>query len=178
MGIENTSINEKQSKTVRMTVNGESCEFVVGVDLDESETLAHFLREHLGLTGLKVACDEGACGACTVIMDGRAVFSCMSLAIEADGHEILTVESLKLDDPLVQAFADQSEPGYGTAMQCGYCTPGFVMNAKVLLKNNPEPTTNEIKESISGHICRCGCYSAIEKAIQHAAEKCRGGENL
>lgn len=177
MGIENADNNEKQNKTVRMTVNDEIYEFVVGIDLTESETLAHFLREHLGLTGLKVACDEGSCGACTVIMDGRAVFSCMLLAIEADGHEIKTIESLKLDDPLIQSFADQSEPGYGTAMQCGYCTPGFVMNAKVLLKNNPEPTDEEIKESISGHICRCGCYPAIEKAIQHAAEKYRGGEN-
>ncbi len=129
------------------------------------------LRDKLGLTGLKVVCDEGACGACTVIMDGKAILSCMTLAVEADGHDILTIEGLEKDDPVVESFAEQSEPGYGTALQCGYCTPGFVMAAKALLMENPNPTLEEIKEALAGNLCRCGCYAAIAMAVLHAAGK-------
>jgi len=165
------------SRAIRLRVNQVWYEFVVDRDIQPTETLAHVLRERLGLTGLKVSCDEGACGACTVIMDGRAVLSCMTLAVEADGHDILTIEGLAEDDPVVVAFAEQSEPGYGTAMQCGYCTPGFVMTAKALLDANPNPTLDEIKEALSGNICRCGCYTAIAQAVLHASEKIskRGG---
>jgi len=125
----------------------------------------------LGLTGLKVACDEGACGACTVLLDGQPILSCMTLAVEVDGHEVLTIEGLPEDDPVIKAFAEQCEPGYGTALQCGFCTPGFIMAAKALLIENPAPTLDEVKEALSGNLCRCGCYAAIAQAVMHAAEE-------
>lgn len=156
---------------IQIKVNGTWHEFEVGRDVTPTMTLSYFLREKLGYTGLKVACDEGACGACTIIMDGRAVLSCMLLAVEADGHDILTIEGLPDDDPVVQAFAEQCEPGYGTAMQCGICTPGFVMTARAFLNENPTPTLEEVKEALSGNLCRCGCYAAIAQAVMHAAEK-------
>jgi len=165
------------SRAIKLRVNRVWHEFVLERDIQPTETLAHVLRERLGFTGLKVSCDEGACGACTVIMDGKAVLSCMILAVEADGHDILTIEGLPEDDPVVVAFAEQCEPGYGTAMQCGYCTPGFVMTAKALLDANPTPTLDEVKEALSGNVCRCGCYTAIAQAVLHASEKIstRGG---
>ncbi len=156
---------------VVLRVNGRDHELQLGRDLDASMTLSYVLRDRLGFTGLKVACDEGACGGCTVLLDGKAVLSCMVLAVEAEGHEILTIEGLPKDDPVIQAFAEQSEPGYGTALQCGFCTPGFVMTAKALLAENPRPTLSEIKEGLSGNICRCGCYAGIAQAVLHAAEK-------
>jgi carbon-monoxide dehydrogenase small subunit len=140
-------------------------------EITPTMTLSYLLREKLGFTGLKVSCDEGGCGACTVVMDGKAILSCMMLAVEADGHEILTIEGLKKDDPIVEAFAEQCEPGYGTALQCGICTPGFVMSTKALLDENPAPSMGEIKEALSGHICRCGCYAGIAQAVTHASEK-------
>jgi len=165
---------EGEFHKIKIKVNGTVYEFVVDYDIKPWHTLAYVLREKLGLTGLKTGCDEGACGACTVIMDGKAVLSCMTLAVEADGGEILTIEGLSAKDPVIQAFAEQCEPGYGTAMQCGYCTPGFVMASKALLSENPNPTVEEIKEALSGNICRCGCYPAIVKAVLHAAERMRG----
>jgi aerobic-type carbon monoxide dehydrogenase small subunit (CoxS/CutS family) len=164
-------------RTVELTVNGRRHTFLVPRDLRPETTLSYLLREQLGLTGLKVSCDEGACGACTVLLDGRAVLSCMILAVEADGHEITTIEGLPKDDPVVQAFAEQCEPGYGTALQCGYCTPGFVMASVALLRENPRPTLAEVKEALSGNICRCGCYAGIAQAVMHAADKlaARGG---
>jgi len=160
-----------------MRINGEQREFEIGRDLLPTTTLSAFLREHLGCTGLKISCDEGACGACTIIMDGKAVLSCMLLAVEADGHDVLTIEGLPEDDPVIEAFAEQCEPGHGTALQCGYCTPGFVMTARALLNENPSPTLEEVKEALSGNLCRCGCYAGIVKAVGHAAEKiaARGG---
>jgi carbon-monoxide dehydrogenase small subunit len=157
--------------TITLRVNGALHDFEVGRDVQTSDTLAHVLRERLGLTGLKVACDEGACGACTVIMDGDAVLSCMILAVDANGQDILTIEGLPEDDPVVAAFAEQCEPGYGTALQCGFCTPGFVMTATALLRENPSPTLEEVKEALSGNLCRCGCYGAIAQAVLRAAEK-------
>jgi carbon-monoxide dehydrogenase small subunit len=161
----------EQRALIRIRINGEWHDFEVERDIQPSDSLAHLLREKLGLTGLKVACDEGSCGACTVIMDGRAVLSCMTLGVEANGHEVLTIEGLEEDDPVVEAFAEQSEPGYGTALQCGHCTPGFVMAAKALLDVNPKPTLDEVKEALSGNICRCGCYAAIAQAVLHASQK-------
>jgi carbon-monoxide dehydrogenase small subunit len=160
-----------ETSVVRIKINGTWHGFEVGDDIQPSDTLAYVLRERLGLTGLKVACDEGACGACTVIMDGEAILSCMTLAVEADGHEVLTIESLEKDDPVVEAFAEQCEPGYGTALQCGFCTPGFVMTAKAFLGENPHPTLEEVKEALSGNLCRCGCYAAIAQAVLRAADK-------
>jgi carbon-monoxide dehydrogenase small subunit len=160
-----------QSSDIRIKINGNWRNFELDRDITPAMTLSFLLREKLGFTGLKVSCDEGGCGACTVIMDGKAILSCMMLAVEANGHEILTIEGLAKDDPVVEAFAEQSEPGYGTALQCGICTPGFVMGTKALLNENPIPTMAEIKEALSGHICRCGCYAAIAQAVTHASEK-------
>jgi carbon-monoxide dehydrogenase small subunit len=156
-----------------MTVNGREQRFVVGHDLTGSETLAEVLRERLGLVGLKIACDQGACGACTVIMDGKAVLSCMTLAVEADGHDILTIEGLPDDDPVVRAFACQCEPGHGTALQCGFCTPGAVMTARAFLNENPDPTLDEVREALAGNLCRCGCYQGIAQAVLAAAAEMR-----
>ena len=160
-----------QSPGIRIRVNGLWRDFALGGDLSASTTLAYLLRERLGFTGLKVSCDEGACGACTVLRDGKAVLSCMLLAVEADGHDILTIEGLAEDDPVVEAFAEQSEPGYGTALQCGFCTPGFVMTAKALLNENPSPTLAEVKDALAGNICRCGCYAGIAQAVLRASSK-------
>jgi carbon-monoxide dehydrogenase small subunit len=156
--------------TITVRINGRPHLLVLGRDVEPSETLAYLLKERLGLTGLKVSCDEGACGACTVIMDGKAVLSCMMLAVEADGHDIVTIEGVPDDDPVVQAFVHQCEPGHGTALQCGYCTPGFVLTAKAFLDDNPRPTLAEVKEALSGNICRCGCYAAIAQAVLRASE--------
>jgi aerobic-type carbon monoxide dehydrogenase small subunit (CoxS/CutS family) len=161
----------KVKKNVKINVNGTWHSFEIGRDIEPSETLSHVLRERLGLTGVKVACDQGACGACTVVIDGGAVLSCMTLAVEVDGHNVLTIEGLEKDDPVVEAFATQCEPGYGTAMQCGYCTPGFIMTAKALLDQEPNPTLDEVKDALSGNLCRCGTYPAVIQAVLHAAEK-------
>lgn len=160
-------------RVYRLRVNGRTHDLVEGRDIEVWMTLGHLLRESLGLTGLKLACGEGACGACTVIMDGKAVLSCMVLAVEAEGHDILTIEGLDADDPVVGAFAEQCEPGYGTALQCGYCTPGFVMTARALLDHNPRPTLEEVGEALGSNICRCGCYAGIARAVLHAAEGVR-----
>lgn len=162
---------------INITINGRVHTFHPGREIEATMTLSHLLRERVGLTGLKVSCDEGACGGCTVLMDGRAVLSCMILAVEAGGHEIETIEGLPPDDPVVEAFAEQCEPGHGTALQCGYCTPGFVMASVALLRENPTPTLDEIKEALSGNLCRCGCYAGIAQAVLHASQKiaARGG---
>lgn len=155
---------------VRIKINGKWYEFRLGIDIEPHHTLAHVLREKLGLTGTKVSCDTGECGACTVLVDGKATLSCMTVALSVDGHEVTTVEGLEKEDPVVMAFADQCEPGYGTAMQCGYCTPGFVMSAKGLLNENPDPTAAEIRHALSGNLCRCGTYPAVVQSVLHAAE--------
>jgi len=159
---------------IRPRINGEWRDILVGHDIRPADTLAHLLKEKLGYTGLKVSCDEGACGACTVLLDGKAVLSCMMLAVEADGREVTTIEGLAADDPVVTAFAEQSEPGHGTALQCGYCTPGFVMTAKGFLAENPDPTAQQIREGLSNNLCRCGCYQAIVQAVLRAAAVMRG----
>jgi aerobic carbon-monoxide dehydrogenase small subunit len=168
LGISPESLSNEK---ISIRINGEWREFELGRDLEPSTTLSAFLREHLGYTGLKVSCDEGACGACTVLMDGKAVLSCMLLAVEANGRDLLTIEGLPKDDPVIEAFAEQSEPGHGTALQCGYCTPGFIMTTRALLNENPTPTLDEVKEALSGNLCRCGCYAGIAMAVLHASEK-------
>jgi carbon-monoxide dehydrogenase small subunit len=150
------------SKQVSVTVNGALEEREVEV----RRLLVHFIRDDLGLTGTHIGCDTGNCGACTVLLDGAAVKSCMLLAVQADGATIETVESLSADgelDPLQQAFSDHH------ALQCGYCTPGMLMSAKHLLDHNPEPTENEIRRAIQGNICRCTGYVNIVEAIAAAA---------
>ena len=162
---------------ISLTVNGARHDVVLPGETAVETTLAAVLRDRLGLTGLKVACDDGACGTCTVIMDGEAVLSCMVLAVEAEGHEIVTIEGLPADDPVIDAFACQCEPGHGTALQCGFCTPGAVMTAKAFLAHNPDPTLDEVREAMAGNLCRCGCYQGIAEAVLAAARATPTGED-
>jgi len=155
---------------LNICINGIWKSFVIGVDIEPQKTLAYLLREKLGLLGTHVSCDTGECGACTVLVDGKAALACMTLALTMEGHEVTTIDGLAKDDPLIVAFAQQCEPGYGTTMQCGYCTPGFIMSAKSLLNENPDPTPEEIKHALSGNLCRCGTYGAIEQAVLKAAK--------
>ena len=130
--------------------------------------LLDFLREDLGLTGTKKGCEEGECGACTLLMDGKTVLSCLIPAVKANGAEILTVEGMAEGDslhPIQQAFWEEG------AVQCGYCTPGMLLSAKALLDENSEPAVEEVKEAISGNLCRCTGYGRIVRAIQVASEK-------
>jgi aerobic carbon-monoxide dehydrogenase small subunit len=161
------------TRSVGFTVNGQYQELKVGSDPHEispSHTLSWTLRETLGLTGTKVSCDQGACGCCTVIMDGKAVLSCKVLTIECDGKTITTIEGLKDPktgalDPLQQIFMEH------TAFQCGYCTPGMIMTAKAFLEENPHPTEAEVKEALSGNFCRCISHYQVIRAVMAAAEK-------
>ena len=162
------------TNAIRLNINGREYKLIPGRDFDPWDTLSTVLRERLGFTGVRVSCEQGACGACTILLNGRSVLSCMMLAADVtEGSEIITIEGLSGNDPVVRAFAEESDPGYGTAMQCGLCTPGFVLEAKGLLDENPDPTQEEIKEALSGHICRCGCYQGISHAVEKAACACR-----
>ncbi|HWR09919.1 (2Fe-2S)-binding protein [Sporomusa sp.] len=143
------------------------------LDVEPQERLVDLLRLRLKLTGVKEGCSEGECGACTVIMDGEAVNSCMVLAYQARNTEILTIEGLASNgglDPVQQAFAENG------AIQCGYCTPGMVMSTKALLLKNPKPTETEIKEALAGNLCRCTGYVNILKAVKAAADMVNGGQ--
>ena len=165
---EGRSAEQPPSSTIALRVNGQRHELVVGRDFWPGASLAEVLRECLGLTGVKIACDQGACGACTVIMDKRPVLSCMVLAAQTDGADILTVEGLAADDPLIVAFATESQPGHGTAIQCGYCTPGMILAAKALLLRVAHPTAEQVVAALAGNICRCGCYEGIVDAVVRA----------
>jgi carbon-monoxide dehydrogenase small subunit len=157
-------------KNISLTVNGKPYELMLGKDVSPDHTLAYTLRETLGYTGTKIACDHGSCGACTVLMDGEAVLSCITLTVECDGKNITTIEGLEDAEtgklhPLQQAFIDN------TAFQCGFCTPGIIMSAKALLDKNPSPTEEEIKQELAGHYCRCGSHYLVIKAILKVAGK-------
>jgi len=150
-------------KTVTITVNGETYER----EVDARRLLIHFLRDDLDLTGSHIGCDTGNCGACSVLVDGVLVKSCMMLAIQADGSTIETVEGLAQDGELTglqQAFSDHH------ALQCGYCTPGMLMSATALLRGNAHPNEEQIRKAIQGNICRCTGYVNIVEAIKAAAE--------
>jgi carbon-monoxide dehydrogenase small subunit len=152
---------------MQFKVNGEE----YSVQVDTRRTLLEVLRETLGLTGTKEMCNKGDCGGCTVIMDGKPVLSCLILAIESQGRDIMTIEGLAKGyelHPIQKAFVDSG------AIQCGYCTPGFIMSAKALLDKTPNPTEDEVKEGIANNICRCTGYVQIVEAIQKAA-KAMGG---
>jgi carbon-monoxide dehydrogenase small subunit len=169
-----TIFKEKEWKTmnkasVSFTVNDYEYTFLIGNDIKTEDTLAYVLREKLGLTGVRVSCEQGACGACTVLVDGRSALSCMMLAVEADKCNIQTIEYFDGSDEVVNSFIETCEPGYGTTMQCGFCTPGFVLEAHSILNQNPHPTKEEIKDGLSGHICRCGCYKGIAYAVEKVA---------
>lgn len=152
---------------IKIRVN--SIEYRVSVSTDRM--LLDLLREDLELTGTKKGCEEGECGACTIIMNGKAVLSCLIPALKADGAEILTIEGMAAKENrlhlLQQAFWEAG------AVQCGYCTPGMLLSAKALLDENPEPLIEEVKEAISGNLCRCTGYSKIIRAIQMASDKMR-----
>ncbi|HLM49439.1 MAG TPA: (2Fe-2S)-binding protein [Solirubrobacteraceae bacterium] len=148
---------------VTMTVNGE--EFTR--EIEPRLLLTHFLRDTLGLTGTHWGCDTSNCGTCVVLMDGEPVKSCTVLAAMASGHEIRTVESLEVDgrlDPIQQGFMEEH------GLQCGFCTPGMMLTARALLDENPDPTDHEIREAISGQICRCTGYATIVRSIRWAAD--------
>jgi aerobic-type carbon monoxide dehydrogenase small subunit (CoxS/CutS family) len=147
------------SKRITVTVNGEVIEY----DVEARRLLVHFLRDDLDLTGTHVGCDTGNCGACSVLYNGQLAKSCMLLAIQADGATVETVESLARDGeltPLQQSFSDHH------ALQCGYCTPGMLMSATALLRENPNPSEDEIRKAIQGNICRCTGYVNIVEAIK------------
>ncbi len=153
---------EARTYPLTMTVNGHS----VTVEIDVDELLVDVLRDRLGLIGTKVGCNEGECGACTVIMDGDPVLSCLIPALRAEGRQIITIEGLGDGDtlhPLQQAFVEHG------AVQCGYCIPGFIMSAKALLDVNPHPNREQIKEAIAGNLCRCTGYVKIIEAIEAVA---------
>jgi carbon-monoxide dehydrogenase small subunit len=157
---------EDQSVLLAMVVNGKSVEVQIAPD----ELLVDVLRDRLGLTGTKVGCNEGECGACTVIMEGQAVLSCLIPAMRAQGKQITTIEGLSDGDslhPLQQAFVEHG------AVQCGYCIPGFIMSAKALLDRNAHPTRDEIKEAVAGNLCRCTGYVKILEAIESVAKQDR-----
>lgn len=153
---------------VNLCVNGKVHALTVGApwaEVDVTDTLSHTLRETLGLTGTKVSCDRGACGCCTVLVDGEAMLSCMLLTVELDGRHIVTIEGLADPqtgalDPLQQSFIDH------TAFQCGYCTPGILMSAKALLLSNPRPSGDDVREALSGNFCRCITHYHVLEAVE------------
>lgn len=153
-------------RSIELTVNGETH----NVFVEPWWTLKDVLREQLGLTGTKTGCEEGDCGACTVIMEGKAVNSCLVLAVEARDKAVTTIEGLAGPDglhPLQEAFIE-----YG-AFQCGYCTPGVLMSAQALLDENPNPSIGQIREALAGNLCRCTGYIKIEQAVLAAAGRLR-----
>jgi aerobic-type carbon monoxide dehydrogenase small subunit (CoxS/CutS family) len=148
--------------TIRLTLNGADRR----VEVEDRWTLVELLRDHLGLTGTKIGCDRGECGACTVLLDGRPVYSCSNLAVWADGRDIRTVEGLAQNgrlDPLQQAFIDHDAP------QCGFCTSGQLMCAKGLLNRNPHPTADEVRAGMTGNLCRCAGYNHYVEAVLAAS---------
>jgi len=154
-----------------LRVNGAQYE----VKAAATATLAEVLREDLGLTGTKMMCNEGECGACTVLINGKPTLSCMTLAIDAQDKEILTIEGLADPTtgqlhPIQEAFVERS------GMQCGVCTPGMILTAKALLDENPRPTEEDVRSALSGNLCRCGNYRRIAECVLDAAEKMRTGE--
>ncbi len=151
-------------ETLGVTVNGEHVESLI----DPKTTLQNFLHDTLGLIGTKEGCGSGMCGCCTVLVDGKAVKSCLILALQVRGKTVLTIEGLAQGetlDPLQTAFIENG------ALQCGYCTPGMVMSGKALLEEHPNPSEQEIRQALSGNLCRCTGYNKIVKAVLSASEK-------
>ena len=151
------------------TINGEA----ITAEVDPSISLAQFLRDNLYLTGTKIGCGKGECGACTIIMDGKSVTSCIIPVLRAEGAVIQTIEGVARNGklhPLQEEFINQG------AVQCGFCTPGMIMSAKALLDENPEPKKEEIREALGGNICRCTGYVNIERAVEAAAQRIQKGE--
>lgn len=149
---------------IKLKVNGKIHE----VEIEPHETLANVLRKKLDFRGVRIYCEEGECGSCTVLLEGKPVTSCLMLAMQAEGREITTIEGLGTEEnlhPIQEAFIE--EQGF----QCGFCTPGIILSTKNLLEENPKPTPSEVSVALSGHICRCGAYPHIIKAVMNAAQK-------
>ena len=161
-------MSETQTLPVTMTINGKKVQRFV----EPRTLLIHFLREDLNLTGAHIGCETSHCGACTVEIDGQSVKSCTMFAVQADGAALTTVEGLAHADGTLHALQEGFRQMHG--LQCGYCTPGMLMRAKVLLSENPDPTEEEIRFGIAGNLCRCTGYQNIVKAIQYAAAKLNG----
>ena len=156
-------MQEDDFVTIRLTVNGVTHHLVV----EPRRLLADVLREDLGLTGTNIGCEHGVCGSCTVLVDGQSVRSCLMFAVQATGHEVMTVEGLSRAGemhPLQKAFWEQQ------GLQCGFCTPGFLMTAYELLQHNPNPSEEEVRSALSGNICRCTGYQHIVNAVRAAAQ--------
>ena len=154
-----------------LNVNGLTYE----IKVEGTATLADVIRNEIGLTGIKLMCNEGDCGACTVLMDGRPVLSCMMLAIDAEGTEIMTIEGLADADtgelhPIQAAFVERS------GMQCGVCTPGMILTAKALIDENPEPDEDDVRAALSGNLCRCGNYQRITECVLFSVQEMKAGE--
>ncbi len=152
---------------IRLSVNNSG----VSARVEPRMTLADFLREKCGLTGTHLGCEHGACGACTVLLDGAAVRSCLMFAVQADGQEVTTVEGIASPDGTLSAVQSALRECHG--LQCGFCTPGFVLSLTALLRDNPDPTDAEIREGLSGNFCRCTGYQGIVAAAHRAAELTR-----
>jgi len=155
-------------QTIRVTINGRLYE----EDIEPRILLSHFLRETIGLTGTHVGCVIGECGACSVLLDGKVVKSCLHFAVQADGREITTIEGLAKDgelNPVQEAFVKNY------AFQCGYCTPGMVMTSQALLRRNPNPTEDEIRKALAGNLCMCTGYVQIVDAVKEAARGMKNG---
>ena len=152
------------TRHIHLTVNG----VLYGADVEPRLTLADFLRGQFGLNGTHLGCEHGVCGACTVLLNGLSIRSCLMLAVQADGAELMTVEGLSPDGtlhPIQEAFVEQR------GLQCGFCTPGFLMSVYELLQRNPKPTDGEIKEALGGNLCRCTGYQSILSSVRAAAAK-------
>ena len=178
MPAKSTQSGKKKVSTtqcIRLKVNHRDVELEVGSGLgqiDPSATLAHTLRETLGLTGTKVSCDHGACGSCTVLIDGEPRLSCMTLTVECDGrddhhHRGVADPETEHSIPCQQSFIDHN------AFQCGFCTPGMILSARALLNENPSPSEDQVKEALSGHFCRCISHYQVVRAVRDAAHKGR-----
>ena len=158
-----------ERRRIALTVNGRRCE----AEIDVRFTLGDVLRHELGLTGTHLGCEHGVCGACTILFDGRSARSCLMLAVQADGHEITTVEGLASADgglsPLQQEFSRHH------GLQCGFCTPGMLTTLTELLRDNPDPSEEEVRVAISGNLCRCTGYQGIVDAVLAAAKQMRAG---
>jgi xanthine dehydrogenase YagT iron-sulfur-binding subunit len=167
-GLGAADMEVEANKVVTFTLNRKK----IAVEVEARETLLSVLRDRLRLTGAKRVCNRGECGGCTVLLDGKPVYACLLLAVQADGREVVTVEGLaqggKLH-PVQQAFIDKD------AFQCGYCTPGFLMASAALLQKTNSPSPDEIKAALSGNLCRCGNYQTIQAAVAAAAETMRKG---
>jgi aerobic-type carbon monoxide dehydrogenase small subunit (CoxS/CutS family) len=163
-GAEDRAIQEVPRTQITLTVNGRR----ETVEVEDRWTLVELLRDHLGLTGTRIGCNRGECGACTVLIDDEPAYACSTLAVWADGRSIRTVEGVEQNgqvSTLQQAFIEHNAP------QCGFCTSGQLMSATALLERNPNPTAQEIREALSGNLCRCSNYNAIVEAVQAAVRK-------